>query len=313
MNAPERFNLMPPREKAPPPPGTLAQWWLRTLFKAARDHRWLIRLLRPLALHIPVRASAKIRDATRANARRLISPSLSEWHCRRYAGRLVVRFIDFIVDVGRSYGQTPEQMRQRVDGVVGHEHYVAARSLKKGAIVVTAHMGSFELGLAALTGIEKDVHVVFKRDSMDGFEQIRRQLRQTLGVHEAAIDDGWTTWIQLRDALTADHVVVLQGDRAMPGQRSQPVKIAGGHMKLPLGPVKLALASGAPIVPIFTLSTSDGRCRVFVEEPILVNPTAPDDIGPVLNQIGAVLEKYLTTYPDQLLILDRAFVEDAIN
>jgi KDO2-lipid IV(A) lauroyltransferase len=310
MNAPQTLNLKPPAAPAPAP-GALANWWLRTLFRAARDQRWLITALRPLAEYIPVRASAKIRDATRCNARRLMSPSLSEWHCRRYAGKLVLRFVDFIVDVGRSFGQTPEEMRQRIDGVVGHDNYLKARDLKRGAIVVTAHMGSFELGLAALTGIEKDVHVVFKRDSMDGFEQIRRNLRQTLGVHEAAIDDGWTTWIQLRDALTADHVVVLQGDRTWPGQRSAPVKIAHGHLRIPLGPVKLAIASGAPIIPIFTLATGDGRCRVFVEPMILVNPTNSDDIEPVLNQIGLVLEKYLTTYPDQWLILDRAFIEDA--
>ena len=312
MNAPQHFNLKPTTRK-PREPGALANWWLRVLFKASRDHHWLIRLLRPLAEYIPTRASEKIRDSTRCNARRIISPSLSEWHCRRYAGKLVLRFVDFIVDVGRSFGQTPEQMRQRVESVVGHDNYVAARAMKKGAIVVTAHMGSFELGLAALTSIEKDVHVVFKRDSMDGFENIRRSLRQTLGVHEAAIDDGWTTWIQLRDALTADHVVVLQGDRALPGQRSAPVKVAGGHIQLPLGPVKLAVASGAPIIPIFTLATGEGRCRVCVEPAILVNPAAADDIGSVLNQIGAVLEKYLTSYPDQWLILDRAFVEDAIK
>jgi phosphatidylinositol dimannoside acyltransferase len=311
MNAPQRAQFAPP--VSPPAPGAVANWWLRTLFKAARDHRWLIAALRPLARRLPVRCSVKIHDATYANARRLLGANVSERQCRQYAENVVLRFIDFIVDVGRSYGQTPEQMRQRIDSVEGHENYVRARELQRGAIVVTAHMGSFELGLAALTQIEKDVHVVFKRDSMDGFEQIRRSLRQTLGVHEAPIDDGWTTWIRLRDALTADHVVVLQGDRAMPGQRSVPVKIAGGHIRLPLGPVKLAIASGAPIIPIFTLSTGEGRCQVFVERPILVNPDVSDDIAGVLEQIGAVLEKYLRSYPDQWLILDRAFVEDAIH
>lgn len=308
MNAPQTLNLTPP---PPAAPGAVANWWLRTLFKAARDHRWLITALRPLARRLPVRCSAKIHDSTYANARRLISPDLKEPACRRYAENVVLRFIDFIVDVGRSFGQTPEQMRLRIDGVVGHENYVKARELKRGAIVITAHMGSFELGLAALTEIEKYVHVVFKRDSMDGFEQIRRNLRQTLGVQEAAIDDGWNTWIQLRDALTADHVVVLQADRAWPGQRSAPVKIAHGHVRIPLGPVKLAMVSGAPIIPIFTLSTGEGRCRVFVEPMILVNRDESDDIEPVLNQIGSVLEKYLTSYPDQWLILDRAFIEDA--
>jgi KDO2-lipid IV(A) lauroyltransferase len=206
-------------------------------------------------------------------------------------------------------------MRSRIDGVDGHDHYVAARKLGRGAIILTAHMGSFELGLAALTAIEPKVHVVFKRDTEDGFETIRQNLRHKLGVIEAPIDDGWTIWIKLRDALRADQVVILQGDRAMPGQKSQPVPVAGGHVALPLGPLMLAMASEAPIVPIFTLATAPGRCRVFVEDPIIIDPQAEpvDGVHPSLLKIGKVIEKYVVAHPDQWLVLDRAFVEDAVT
>ena len=89
---------------------------------------------------------------------------------------------------------------------------------------------------------------VFKRDVRSSFEQIRKSLRQRLGVLEAAIDDGWTIWMRLRDALTSNHVVNLQGDRVMPGQKGQAVPFCHGHLLLPTGPIKLALASGAPDV-----------------------------------------------------------------
>jgi len=304
---------------SPAPPtamrlGPVAQWWLRQLFSFSRNMPWAARGLRDLAAPVAIRYSLKARFATFSNGRRLISPDLTDSQSRQFGHAVVRRFIDFVIDVGISCGQTPSQMRSRIDRIDGHDHYVAARALGRGAIVLTAHMGSFELGLAALTDIEPNVHVVFKRDTHDEFELIRRRLRQILGVQEAPIDDGWTTWLKLRDALRANHVVILQGDRAMPGQKSQSVPIAGGHVALPLGPVMLAIASGAPIVPIFTLATRPGRCRVCVEPAIEVDPQA-EPIGgvhPALLQVAAAIEKYIVAYPDQWLLLDPAFVEDAI-
>ncbi len=302
----------PATPPAPPKMGPVAHWWLRRLFAVSRQAPWLARILKRWAARTAIRYSPKALDAAIANGRRLISPDLPEMDCREYGRSVVRRFIDFVIDIGRSQDQTPAEMRARIDGVDGHDRYAAARKLGRGAIILTAHMGSFELGLAALTAIEPKVHVVFKRDTEDGFEAIRQNLRQKLGVIEAPIDDGWAIWIKLRDALRADEVVVLQGDRALPGQKAQSAPVAGGHVALPLGPLMLAMASDAPIVPIFTLATAPGRCRVIVEEAIIVDPQAEpvNGVHPALLKIAKVIEKYVVAHPDQWLVLDRAFVED---
>lgn len=247
-----------------------------------------------------------------ANIRRIVGPHVRNSQCRAHAERVVGRFCDFVLDIGQSALQTPEELRARIDRVDGHDAYVARRKLGGGAIVVTAHMGSFEVGLAALAQVEKTIHVVFKRDAFDGFEIIRKRLRQRAGIHEAAIDDGWQAWAGLRDALRDDEVVVLQADRAMAGQKSAVVPFLHGHLRLPLGPVKLALASGAPIIPIFTVMTGRDRCRVFIEPPIEVTSAdrAADATSPALLSIARAIEKFVKTYPDQWLVLTPAFVED---
>lgn len=208
---------------------------------------------------------------------------------------------------------TAAELHGQIESVEGRDAYVAHRKTGGGAIIATAHMGSFEVGLAALVDVEPNIHVVFKRDVLDGFESIRRALRTTLGVKEAAIDDGWETWMRLRDALENDQVVVMQVDRAMPGQKAQAVPMLGGHVLLPLGPVRLAQISGSPIVPVFTVRTAAGRCRVFAEAPIHVDPDAVliDGVHPALLQLGKAIEKYVAAYPEQWLVLNPAFVEDA--
>ena len=120
--------------------------------------------------------------------------------------------------------------------------------------------------------------------------------------------------MRLRDALLADEVVVLQGDRVMPGQKGEPVGFLGGTLLLPAGPVKMALATGAPIVPIFSVRTGDAKVRLFIEEPIDVQPDDGDAAGaahPALIEWAAVLERYVRSYPDQWLMLRPAWCEDA--
>lgn len=246
-------------------------------------------------------------NATHANAVRIFGSDISLEDRKDFAERVVGRFCDFVLAVGQSSEMSAAQLRGRIESIEGKEAYLERRRQGGGAIIVTAHMGSFEVGLAALAEVEKDIHVIFKRDAFDAFESLRKKLRATLGIHEAAIDDGWQTWMKLRDALVANHVIVLQGDRALPGQKSQAVPFLGGHVRLPLGPLKLALASGSPIIPIFTVMTTCDRCKVFIEPPIEVDANSQDA---ALMQMAQSIEKFVKKYPDQWLVLNPAFVED---
>ncbi|HEX8524079.1 MAG TPA: hypothetical protein VF669_17630, partial [Tepidisphaeraceae bacterium] len=219
-----------------------ASFWLGMLFFLARRAPAMLRWGKPLGVFFAAKCSHVIQDATGKNARRIYG-SISEKQRRQFTWRVTEHFYDFVADVGRAMTWTREQMLEQVVAVEGKEHYDAARALKRGAIVATAHMGSFEVGLASLVSMEKNVHVVFRRDAEDPFEGIRNVVRQRLGVNESPVDEGWGLWVRLRDALLRDEVVVIQGDRVMPGQKGQRVEFLGNHIMLPTGPAKLARAS----------------------------------------------------------------------
>jgi lauroyl/myristoyl acyltransferase len=282
-----------------------AEFWLDLLFRVAGRAPGVTRATRPLFVRSAYRFSRAIQAATTANARRIFGPDVATDRVAAYGRGVVENFYDFVCDVGQSLHLTREQLLARIDSVEGHDHYEAARALKKGAIIATAHMGSFEAGAAAIVDRERAVHVVFKRDETR-FEHVRTTLRAKLGVTEAPVDEGWPLWLRLREALMHDEVVMVQADRVMPGQKGSRVPFLHGHLLLPTGPVKLAIASGAPIVPVFAIRTADHRIRIHVEPAIVV----ADDPHASLLRIAAVLERYVRTYPEQWLLFHRAFCED---
>jgi lauroyl/myristoyl acyltransferase len=283
-----------------------AAFWLRALFFVAQHAPRLAGNVKGLFVWGACRFSRSIQSATRANGRRILGPDSDDATLVRFGRGVVGSFYDFVCDVGRSEHMTRDELAARIEAIEGHDRYVAARRAGRGAIIVTAHMGSFEVGVAALLQLEKRIHVVFKRD-VGRFERIRQGLRQRLGVIEQPVDDGWGVWVRLRDALQANEVVAIQGDRVMPGQKGSRMPLLGGHVVLPTGPVKLAIASGAPIVPVFSVRTRTGKIRLFIEDAIEVG----HEVDEALARLSAVIGKYVAAYPEQWLVLHPAFDEDA--
>ena len=289
-----------------------AGFWLQMFMFWNLRRPEFARSCKPFFVFMAWRTSRLLRDNLRANARWLLKPNSSQRERAALGKRVLGNFYDFIVDLGRSKKMSVEQLLKEISHLEGRERYFEARSLKRGAILVTAHLGSFETGVAALVQQEREIHVVFRRDLMPQFERLRFAQRAKLGLIEAPVDDGLGVWVRLRDALHRDAVVLMQGDRVMPGQKGQRVPFLGGHIMAPTGPVKLAMATGAPIIPVFAPREQDGRVRIILEEPIFVGVDAgAAHVHAALTQLTNVIEKYVREYSDQWLAVHRAWCEDA--
>jgi KDO2-lipid IV(A) lauroyltransferase len=291
-----------------------ADFWREFLFFWTEHAPRVVLWTRPFFLWFTWHCSRGLRRVTLANAKRILPNGTDEQ--RRALARAVVEHAYLCVyELGMAARMTRPELRACIDGVEGIEHYLAARRLERGAIIATAHVGPFEIGATALLDQESNVHVVFRRDEFPRFDRLRSRLRSNLGIIEAPIDQGWSIWMGLRDALRRNEVVMIQADRVMPGQKGVPVPFLGGRMMMPLGPIKLALATGAPIVPIFSHRTAIGRLRVTIERPIVVSR----DNGPIvgacrepaaLRELAAAVERHVRAHPDQWFMLQTALCED---
>lgn len=273
---------------------------------------WFVRLVRPAVLWIVWNCARVTRRHLMLNAARLLGETASIRDRRAHCKHVLRNFYEFIYEMGHSQRVSVDDLAGQIAAVHGRANYDAARTAGKGAILVTAHLGSYEVGIASLRQIEPRVHVVFRRDPMNRFEQLRSSQHERLGVIEAPADDGLAMWMNLRDALARNEVVLMQGDRVMPDQRGERIAFCDGHMLFPAGPIKLALATGAPIVPIFAVRQADGRVNIFLEEPIDAQPVSlsRNEVHPALLQTAAVIERYVRKYPDQWLRVQSAFCED---
>lgn len=307
---PERMRIAPPAGKGGAVRQACAAFWLNVMFYLSRRAPGFVRFVRPFIVRGTFAVSRSVRDATLANAGRLLGENATLVQRRELGKRIVGSFYDVICDMGWTRRMSRPQLVARIAAIEGKEQYSRVRQEGKGAIIASAHMGSFELGMAGMLEVEKRIHLVFQRDASSLFEKLRREFHQRMGIIEAAVDDGWGMWMKLREALAADEIVVMHADRAMPGQIGVRVPFMGGHMLFPEGPAKLAAIAGAPIIPVFCVREEDGRVRLFIEQAIRVNEPSAEAIAKAMAELAEVAGRYVRKYPDQWLVLQRAWCED---
>lgn len=291
----------------------LAGLWLRLLFRLTLHAPGLLPSIKPAVLWLTWRCSGQVRAATTANARWLLGAH-SHPHERAALGkRVLARFFDQMVEFGANRRRSKSDMLARLEEVRGLDRFEEVRRLRRGVVLVTAHLGSFETAMTMIAEREPRVHVVFRRDQNRLFERLRSEQHARMGVVEAATDEGLPVWFRLREALRADGVVLIQGDRAVPGERGEVVPFMGGHLRVPTAAVKLARAAGSPLLPTFAVLTEQGRVRVLIGEPIW-----PDAMGgahgepdPAVIAVARAIEACVRQYPDQWLVLHKAWCEDA--
>ena len=292
----------------------LNHFLLRLLFFFAALHPAIPRLTRGWWLWWAWHMSAHIRNQTRRNGPKILG-SYTDEELDAYGKGMLGAFYDSVCDVAAAGRKTPAQLAGQIARHNGEAHWRLARAPKKGVVVVTAHFGSFEVGLAAITSHEKNVHVLFHRDDAGLFERLRHNLHLRLGVKEAHVETQLGAWVQLHGALLQDGVVVLQGDRCLPRQKGRVRPFLHGHLEMPEGPAKLAMISGAPILPVVSFRNADGSVRVEMGAPIWVREEVPDrraESDRALDLLAGFFGQAVRTDPAQWHVLHDAFTSPAL-
>jgi lauroyl/myristoyl acyltransferase len=304
--------LAPPiTSEVPPRPASQTPAWLGPFFELAQNCPPIARALKPAACSIAPFVAPAATRAISKNAKRIFGRELAPAEQLQFTRSVFASFYEFILDLGRATSMTPHQIAAQVGHVEGLEAYRAARARRRGAVLVTAHIGTFEAGLAALVREERTVRVVFKRDQVSEFEQMRSRLHHLLGVIETPIDDGMDTWLALRDALLRDEVIVMQGDRAMPGQKNQLLPFLHGHLRLPTGPARLAQLTGAPIIPVFALKDAPHLpVKVLLKQPIEPDTPETPATSSAMHALAQAMAQTIAHHAHQWLALEPMFHED---
>lgn len=209
------------------------------------------------------------------------------------------------IDLLRYSGRRDVDARALVAGSRGEEHLAAAREAGGGAVLLTAHVGNFELGGLFLKDVGLDVHAVYAPDPSPAVEEHREAARRELGVKGIPVTSSPFAFVPMMRVLRSGGFLAMQGDRDYAGNGLR-VPFLGATASFPIGPYRIAQASSAPVLPVFILQAGGGRYRIAVEEPIRVDRGGGDAaVRRALLDFVAVLETTVRANPSQWYLFQR--------
>lgn len=136
-----------------------------------------------------------------------------------------------------------------------------------GLIAWTAHLGNWELASRLLELHGRPVHVARAVEAGNEAETMLRALMDNGRLRVVDVSDPLAA-VQLLNALRANEIVAVQGDRAL-SERAIELPFFGRPARFPTGPFVLSYFSGAPVLPCLAVRTGWLRYRMVPAEPIV--------------------------------------------
>jgi KDO2-lipid IV(A) lauroyltransferase len=247
-----------------------------------------------------------VHEAILENFSRVLSLPARDRRVEAAGREMVSRHSRFWIDLLRYAGREPAATAHLLTERSGDEALLAAHAEGRGAILLTAHVGNFELGgiFLAQIGLE-DNYAVYAPDPSPVIEAHREKARRSLGVTGIPVTSSPFAFVPILRALAANGVVAMQGDRDVSGTgRSFP--FFGEMTSFPVGPFRIAAMSGAPLFPAFVLQDDEreGHYRSVIEPPIRIPPTdsareRDEAIEAAMRQFVSSLSGMITKHPTQ--------------
>jgi KDO2-lipid IV(A) lauroyltransferase len=200
-----------------------------------------------------------------------------------------------ILSAGSPRGRMPEAL------VWGEPHVLDAVGDRRGVLFVTAHTAGWET-VGPLLSRDHSLRVMIaeQRERDEAARAIQDDARRAQGLLVAHVGDDPLSALPLVAHLRGGGVVALQVDRVRPGLRARRVNLFGEPGALPEGPLRLAMLTGAPIVPIFAARTGHRRYEVVAHAPIRIRRRArEDELDAAAQQIADAMQAFVRARPTQ--------------
>jgi KDO2-lipid IV(A) lauroyltransferase len=164
----------------------------------------------------------------------------------------------------------------------GLENLDRVRSAGKGGVLISGHLGNWELIAAALSALDRPVHGLIGQQSNTRVDDVMNDLRRRQDIRLITKSVALRKVLQVLKA--GEFVVMLVDQDAR--KSGVFVEFLGQTASTVRGPALFAIRSGCPVLPTFVARVGT-RHRLVIEEPIYPVPMEDED-----EQVRDLTQRY---------------------
>ena len=186
---------------------------------------------------------------------------------------------------------TRERLMEKIS-VSGFEKFDAAFKKKRGLILLTSHLGNWEMGGVYVAQCGYPLYAISLPHSRDKIDDIFTEFRHQKGVKSIPVGVG--TLKEAYRVLKNGNILAFLGDWDSTGS-GEYVNFFRKKAQMPKGPVAMALMTGAIIAPALTYRVGEDAHHIDFLEPIEVESNGDNQgaLSHYLQKISDILTDYI--------------------
>lgn len=287
----------------PPPPnpaalGPKSRGFRRWAFLGARyAPNWFVRA----APRVLGAAFALLLPRERKRVRESLRWALGERSALAEGLDIVRTFQDYASCLTESLAAERFEAKNGSVVVEGQEHVRTALAAGRGLVMVTAHVGPWDVAarlLAAELGVR--VALVMEAEPDPEARALHDEVRRRAGVDVFAVGDGPLDGLPVLRHLRSGGVAAFQIDRRAASGRGLAATLFGRPFSVPEGPFRLAALAGVSVIALFSSRTGYFAYRVEVGPPVECRrPVVEAELEAAAREVVGRLEAFIARYPTQ--------------
>jgi predicted LPLAT superfamily acyltransferase len=183
----------------------------------------------------------------------------------------------------------------------GKEHLLEMRD---GGILISGHIGNWEVGGKALDFIDKRISLVVSDGEGPAIKEYISDILTDRNVHFIKISNDFSHLFEIKQALANKELIAFLGDRFIDGNQTVKIDFLGEPALFPLGPWHMASYFNVPVSYVFAVKESRKQYRFYATPlkfiPSVKNPMERSElVGDSIKEYVSEFERITRKYPLQ--------------
>lgn len=147
----------------------------------------------------------------------------------------------------------------------GGDMLLEARSRGHGVLMVTVHLGDWEIGGALVATLGVKLVVLSQAEPGNGFTAMRQSSRARWGIETIVVGSDAFAFVDVIKSLQSGGVVALLVDRPPPSSAAT-ITLFGRPFRASISAAELARVTGCTLLPVYVVRSSHGFCAHVLPE-----------------------------------------------
>ncbi|MFZ4520461.1 MAG: hypothetical protein ACOYNC_02075, partial [Bacteroidales bacterium] len=170
------------------------------------------------------------------------------------------------------------------------------REMHDGGLLVSAHVGNWEIAGQLLNRLEKRIHIILYDAEHQRIKGYLSDVMTNRNVNFIVIRDDFSHLLEIKQALANKEIIAMHGDRFIEGNKTVILDFMGQPAAFPIGPVNMAAKFGVPVSFVFAVKERSSHYHFYATP--LQRVAFSTNLSQREANFRGILEKYTAKFEE---------------